>query len=99
MPDHGPRFADLLEAAPDAMVIVDGRGCIVLVNAQTEHLFGFRREELLGEPVETLIPERFRAAHAGHRAGYVKSPERARDGVRARALRSRARTAASSPSR
>ncbi|WP_427924895.1 SpoIIE family protein phosphatase [Streptomyces sp. cg40] len=65
------RFRGLLEAAPDAMVIVDGSGTIRLVNAQTETLFGYRRPELLGHPVEMLIPGRFRAQHGAHRAGYV----------------------------
>ena len=60
----------LLEAAPDAMVIVDERGTIQLVNAQTEALFGYARAELLGHPVEMLIPARFRAAHPAHRQGF-----------------------------
>jgi len=42
----------------------------VLVNAQTERLFGYTREELIGQSVELLVPERFREAHAGHRAGF-----------------------------
>ncbi|MCX4903781.1 PAS domain S-box protein [Streptomyces sp. NBC_00878] len=65
------RFRGLLEAAPDAMVIVDDMGTIRLVNAQTEALFGYRREELLGQPVELLIPGRFRAHHIQHRDGYA----------------------------
>ncbi|MEU5894515.1 PAS domain S-box protein [Streptomyces sp. NPDC047461] len=65
------RFRSLLEAAPDAMVIVDDTGTIRLVNAQTEALFGYRRDELLGRPVEMLIPGRFRAQHSGHRDGYT----------------------------
>lgn len=65
------RFRGLLEAAPDAMVIVDDMGTIRLVNAQTEALFGYRREELLGQPVELLIPGRFRAHHVQHRDGYA----------------------------
>ncbi|MEU1166956.1 PAS domain S-box protein, partial [Streptomyces sp. NPDC005921] len=64
------RFRGLLEAAPDAMVIVDGQGIIKLVNAQTEALFGYRREELLGHPVELLMPHRFRTQHTLHRGGY-----------------------------
>ncbi|MFD7874061.1 PAS domain S-box protein [Streptomyces sp. NPDC059766] len=75
-PESGPggaeeRFRGLLEAAPDAMVIVDDTGVIKLVNAQTEALFGYRREELLGHPVELLIPERFRSQHTQHRGGYT----------------------------
>ncbi|MFG2307843.1 PAS domain S-box protein [Streptomyces sp. NPDC048566] len=65
------RFRGLLEAAPDAMVIVDDTGTIRLVNAQTEALFGYRREELLGRPVELLVPGRFRAHHTAHRNGYA----------------------------
>ncbi|WP_159050034.1 PAS domain S-box protein [Streptomyces sp. MMG1533] len=65
------RFRGLLEAAPDAMVIVDDTGTIKLVNAQTEALFGYRREELLGRPVELLMPHRFHAQHTAHREGYA----------------------------
>ncbi|MFJ3666781.1 PAS domain S-box protein [Streptomyces sp. NPDC090106] len=65
------RFRGLLEAAPDAMVIVDDTGTIRLVNAQTETLFGYPRAELLGRPVELLIPHRFRGHHTRHRSGYA----------------------------
>lgn len=68
------RFRGLLEAAPDAMVIVDARGKVVLVNSQTERLFGYARAELLGQPVELLIPERFQRGHAAHRDGYFHDP-------------------------
>ncbi|APR86872.1 PAS domain protein [Minicystis rosea] len=68
-------FRELLEAAPDAMVIVDEHGIIQLVNAQTEALFGYARAELLGRPVEILIPERFQAGHAAHRSSFVASPK------------------------
>ena len=71
--DH--RFAGLLEAAPDAMVWVDAGGRIALVNAQTERLFGYRREELIGQPVEMLVPDAVRDIHPGHRAGYVADPQ------------------------
>jgi PAS domain S-box-containing protein len=67
-------FRALLEAAPDAMVIVDQSGKIVLVNSQTEKLFGFSREELLGKAIEFLIPDRFHAKHPGHRDGYFSDP-------------------------
>jgi PAS domain S-box-containing protein len=68
------QFRGLLEAAPDAMVITDRRGRIVIVNAQAERLFGYRREELLGQLVEALIPPRFRGAHPGHRTAYFAGP-------------------------
>jgi protein-histidine pros-kinase len=67
-------FGGLLESAPDAMMMVDEHGRIVLVNTQTEKLFGFTRAELLGRPVEILIPERFRERHPAHRAGYFREP-------------------------
>jgi PAS domain S-box-containing protein len=67
-------FGAFLEAAPDAVVIIDSDGRIAFVNAQTERLFGFSREELLGQPVEGLLPERFRAAHTGHRESYRSDP-------------------------
>jgi two-component system, cell cycle sensor histidine kinase and response regulator CckA len=68
------RFAGLMEAAPDAMVCVDREGRIALVNAQTERLFGYRRDELVGQPVEILVPDEVRALHPAHRAGYVADP-------------------------
>lgn len=68
------KFRGLLEAAPDAMVIVGEDGRIVLVNAQTETLFGYEREELLDRPIEILVPQRFGAAHVGHRDGYQRDP-------------------------
>ena len=73
--DAGQRFGALLESAPDAMVIVDGAGTIKLVNAQTEALFGYPRAELLGCPVEILVPGRFRADHPVHRRGYAANQQ------------------------
>ena len=68
------KFRGFMEAAPDAIVIVDGAGLIVLVNSQTEKFFGYRREELLGRPVEVLVPERFRKGHVSHRSGFILDP-------------------------
>ena len=67
-------FVALLEATPDAMVCIAADGRIALVNAQAERLFGYERGELIGQPVEILVPDAARAAHAGHRAGYVADP-------------------------
>jgi diguanylate cyclase (GGDEF)-like protein/PAS domain S-box-containing protein len=69
------QFRDLLESAPDAMVICDETGRIVLANLQTERLFGWRRQELLGQPVEVLLPARFRSDHLAHRVHYQERPE------------------------
>jgi PAS domain S-box-containing protein len=69
------RFSALIEAAPDAMVIVDWHGDITLVNAQTETLFGYRREELVGRPVTTLVPERHRRQHREHQRSYMRAAE------------------------
>jgi PAS domain S-box-containing protein len=66
----------LIESAPDAVVTVDSAGTIVLVNDQTERLFGYARDELLGTAVETLIPTRFHEQHIHHRGGYQEQPHR-----------------------
>ncbi len=68
------RFKDLLDAAPDAMAIVDRDGCIVLLNEEVERLFGFARADLLGRPIETLIPSRLRGDHPAHRADFFAAP-------------------------
>ena len=68
------RFQDLLELAPDAIVLTDRDGRIGLVNGQAERMFRYGREELVGQPVETLIPERCRERHLAHRAGYQSDP-------------------------
>ncbi len=66
------KFRALLESAPDAMVIVNGHGHIALVNAQAERLFGFRRQEIIGQGISELIPRRFRAQHRQHMKNYLR---------------------------
>ncbi len=68
------RFRELLEAAPDAIIEVDREGRIMLLNLATEKLFGYTREELLGQPVEILVPEGFAPGHMQHRAHYWDHP-------------------------
>src|ERR1700690_619045 len=68
------KFRGLLEAAPDAMVIVDEAGKIVLVNNQTEKLFGYRPDEILDHSVDMLLPQRFQMTHPGHRHDYFTAP-------------------------
>ena len=68
------RFRGLLETAPDAIVVVNNRGEIVLVNSQMEKMFGYKRDEIIGQFVETLVPQRFSSKHPGHRSGYFHEP-------------------------
>jgi PAS domain S-box-containing protein len=67
-------YQEIFEFAPDAILVVDEEGCIIRANAQTEKLFGYHREELVGQPVEVLIPERFRARHIELRRAYSFQP-------------------------
>ena len=75
------RFRRLVDSAVDAIVGVDGEGRITLVNPQAEKLFGYSPGELLGKPIEILVPERFREAHVGHRVGYCLAPRQRPIGV------------------
>lgn len=69
------RFIGLLESAPDAMVITSHEGEILMVNAQTEQIFGYNRDEIIGKKVELLIPDRFHHRHTAHRGEYVENPK------------------------
>ena len=69
------RYRELLEAAPYAMVVVNQSGQIVLLNSQVETLYGYLREELLGQTIEILVPERFRDRHPGHRTAFFADPQ------------------------
>ena len=68
------RWRKMIAAAPDAMVVVDQRGIIQFANAQTARLFGYPEDEIVGLGVDVLVPDRFRAAHDGHRDSYVHDP-------------------------
>jgi PAS domain S-box-containing protein len=75
------KFRGLLESAPDAMVIVGNDGAIVLVNGQVETLFGYARTEIIGRPIEMLIPDRFQRAHPAYRSSYFCNPSIRRMGA------------------
>lgn len=72
--NKGAKFRAILEAAPDAIVIINNKGEIALTNAQVENIFGYRRDEILGELIEILIPHRFRNKHPQHRQKYFADP-------------------------
>lgn len=67
-------FRNVLESAPDAMIIIDHYGRISVVNGQTERMFGYSRDEILGQEIEMLLPERFHERHVSHRAAYAGDP-------------------------
>ena len=62
-------FRDLIDAAPDGVIVCDHAGLIVLVNAETERMFGYGRDELIGQRIDILVPDRARAQHGQHVAG------------------------------
>lgn len=75
------RFRAMVEGAPNAMLMVNESGAITLVNPQTEKLFGYKREELIGQAIEVLVPQRLRAQHPGLRGGYQRQPQMRAMGV------------------
>src|SRR5262249_367614 len=79
-------FGSLPDVLPDSLIVANQDGVIVLANTQTEEMFGYTRGELLGMPVEHLIPTRFRGDHVGYRYEYFKSPRRQPVGERGKKL-------------
>ena len=75
------RFRLAIEASPDGMLMTDAMGIIQLINAETERLFGYDRDELVGQQIDMLLPERARAAHAGSRAAFIADPSARRMGA------------------
>ena len=74
-PDEAGRiFEQLVESAPDAVIVIDASGTIQLINGQVEQLFGYARARLIGAPLELLMPERFRSHHASERARWEHHP-------------------------
>ncbi len=76
----------ILENLPDAIVVTNNEGKIVLLNKQTEKIFGYSQEELLGEPIEMLMPERLREKHKIYRGKYYTKPEARPMGIRMKIL-------------
>ena len=70
-----PFFRNLLESAPDAMIIVDQEGRITVVNEQAEAMFAYRRDQMIGETIEFLLPARLRGRHVAHRDTYTNKPK------------------------
>ncbi|MDA1062314.1 MAG: PAS domain S-box protein [Chloroflexi bacterium] len=83
MPAHADEqtLRNIVEVAPDGILVVDGGGHIRIANAQVERLFGYARDELIGQPVELLVPNDRRAAHGAHRAAYEAHPSTRAMGV------------------
>lgn len=73
--EQAAQMSIAIEAAPNGMVMVDGGGAIRMVNSQMERLFGYSREEMLGQPIEMLLPNRYRQAHPAQREAYTRIPE------------------------
>src|SRR5262249_91225 len=69
------KFRLAVEASPSGIVLVDREGKIVLVNTQTERMFGYSRKEMIGQSVEMIVPERFHAVHPGHRSKFLRAPK------------------------
>ncbi len=69
------RFRLVVEASPSSIIVVDGQGVIALVNSETEKLFGYTRDELIGRSVDMLVPERYRDKHSTYRAAFVQQPQ------------------------
>src|SRR5262245_40494513 len=67
-------FERVFEFSPDAMIVSNGTGTILRINTQAERLFGYHRDELVGQPVEALIPERFQKGHVAYRQNYIAQP-------------------------
>ena len=72
----------LLQFSPDALIVVDSRGVILFANATSHGLFGYSQEQLVGQSIEMLVPERFRLRHGAHLAGYLRDPRAREMGVR-----------------